>query len=54
MSVKTGVNPIEHTPEKVHEYTIEDVYRLDMPAGGQLLDIGPKGVTGNLIRRGLL
>ena len=49
-----NVQRIEHTPEKAHEYTIEDVYRLDMPAGGQLLDIGPKGITGNLLRRNLL
>lgn len=49
-----NVQRIEHTPESVHEYVVEDVYRLDMPAGGQLLDIGPKGVTGSLLRKHLL
>ena len=49
-----NVQCIDCTPERVHEYTVEDVYRLDMPAGGQLLDIGPKGITGSLLKRHLL
>lgn len=49
-----NVQRIEYMPERVHSYTIEDVYRLDMPAGGQLLNIGPQGVTGSLLRKGLL
>lgn len=40
---------IEYTPEVANEYVVEDVYRLDRPAGTQLLDIGPKGVTGRLL-----
>lgn len=47
-----NVQRIEYFPEKVHEYTIEDVYQLGMPAGGQLLDIGPKGLTGSLLKDG--
>lgn len=49
-----NVQRIDHTPETAYEYNIEDVYRLDMPAGGQFLYIGPNGVTGNLLDKGLL
>ena len=49
-----NVQRIEYTPEQVHEYVVEDVYRLDRPTGGQLLDIGPSGVTGSLLSKNLL
>ncbi|WP_238692737.1 hypothetical protein [Xanthomonas dyei] len=48
------VQRIEYAQEVLHEYNVEDLYRLDKPAGGQLLDIGPKGVTGSLLRQGLI
>lgn len=49
-----AVKRIDYTPEIVYEYTVEDVLRLDMPAGGQLLDISPSGVKGSLLGIGLL
>ncbi|MCX2893419.1 hypothetical protein ORG27_07480 [Stenotrophomonas lactitubi] len=49
-----AVKRIDYTPEVVYEYTVGDILRLDMPAGGQLLDISPSGVKGNLLGIGLL
>lgn len=46
----TNVQPIDFTPEAVIEYNTADVCRLDRPAGAQLLDISPRGVTGTLLR----
>lgn len=43
------VQRIECTPGNAHEYTIADIRRVDRPVGGQLLDIGPSGVTGTLL-----
>lgn len=56
MSGKSWVRTrkIETLPEVVHEYTIEDVYRMDRPAGSQILDIGPCGLTSSLLREELM
>ena len=45
----TDVQRIEHSPEVVDEYIVSDIFKLDRPAGSQLLSIGPSGVVGCLI-----
>lgn len=50
----TFVQAIDRTPRKAHEYVTSDINRFDSPSGGQFLDIGFNGVTGNLLNRRLL
>lgn len=50
----TLVQRIDRTPMQAYEYVTSDIYRLDRPEGGQLLDLGCDGVTGSLLNRTLL
>lgn len=49
-----NVQSVQHAPEPLLSYIVKDLYRTDSQAGGQILNIGPSGVTGNLLNNALL